>query len=334
MLANEWVNRLYRRRAAVNSPIQLAGGWSPAMNRWDDQGARLTFDVPTSFTEYPPNIAPGLRFQPIAPSMLQYLIAFTRVINGEATYAMKLTSPTTAQADARMVRVEEYAEVPAIRLTTSEVATRVKKYGRRLDMSYEQMRRISLDYVSFVVQYIADQAMIDKENQAVDILINGDGNASTSATNVNGSTYDAAASNKLTLKMYLTWRMSAWTRPTFVNTIVARVADVVNLLMLNAGSANIPAASLLAQSMPDAMSFMVQRQLLDGTIVVDNANVPSGKLLGIDSRYTLEMLLEAGSDITQTEQVINKQYNSIVITENIGFDVFLPNLNQLLDTAN
>jgi hypothetical protein len=192
VLASEWLSRQYRRASIVRAR-RLAHGAFDRNGRFDDQGVRLPFDPVTTYDLYPPAIAPGLRFAAIQPSMLEYLVAMTRVISSETSYALYLTDNVQAFADARLARVEEYAEVPAMRVQTSEVPTRVKKYGRRIDMSYEQMRRMSMDMISFYIEYIAAVASREKEDQAIDVLVNGDGNASTSATNTNGSTLDAAA---------------------------------------------------------------------------------------------------------------------------------------------
>jgi len=321
IMASEWLNRTYRRAAMIR-PDRQSWGNIDKNGRIKDTGRRLPFDQVTSYDLFPPAIAPGIRYAQVQPSMLEYLVALTRTINAEATYALYLTDNVQAFADARMARVEEYAEVPAMRVATSEVPTRVKKYGRRIDMSYEVMRRMSMDMVTFYVEYIAAVASREKEDQALDVLINGDGNAGTAATSVSGSTLDAAAAGKLTLKMYLLWRMKKFTRPYTATAIAGLAEAAVDVLLLTSGSANL-APGAIDRAMPSAFNYTIPRSTLDGVVLIDNPTVASNVLLGVDGRYALEMLLEAGSEIAETNKIISNQYNQIVITENVGFDILI-----------
>jgi hypothetical protein len=66
---------------------------------------------------------------------------------------------------------------------------------------------------------------------------------------------------------------------------------------------------------------------MDGVVLIDNTTVAANTLLGVDGRYALEMLLEAGSDIVETNKIIQNQYNQIVITENVGFDILIKQKN-------
>lgn len=324
VLASEFLNRTYRRACAMQVRRVAHGGFDKSGRVTEVTGGiRLPYDPPTTFDLYPPDIESALRYSVPAPSMLSYLVAITRIINGEASYALYLTDNVQAQADARMARVQEYAEIPAMRVATSETPTRVAKYGRRVDMSYEIMRRISMDLISFYIELIAAVASREKEDQAVDVLINGDGNASTAATSVNGSTYDAAAAGALTLKMYLTWLLSAFTRPYAANVLVGRPAAIVAAALLNAGSANIMAVTQVASIWPNALNFTIPRATINGLVFIDNNTVAANTLLGIDSRYALEMLIEAGSEIAETERVMSQQYTSIIISENVGFDIMI-----------
>lgn len=325
LLASEFLNRTYRKAAAIRPINGFGNGAFNKDGRFSaiDGGVRVPFDPVTTYDLYPPAIAPGIRAAQIQPSMLNYLVAMTRVINSEASYALYLTDNVQAFADARMPRVEEYGEVPAMRVQTSEVPTRVKKYGRRVDMSYEQMRRMSIDMVSFYVNYIAAVAAREKEDQAIDVLVNGDGNSGTSATSTNGSTLDSGAAGVLTLKMWWRFRMKQFTRPYNANVAIGTEAAIAAILLLSAGSANIAASSYAAGSNSGANNYIVPRSSLDGMVLIDNSTVASNTILTIDNRWALEMLLEAGSDIVETDKIINAQYTSIVITENIGFDILL-----------
>jgi hypothetical protein len=330
VLAYEWMRRTHMRYAAIRPRSQvMAGGMRNGV--FSDDGVRgFPMDVPTSFIAMPPALDTELRYQVPAPSMLNYLVARTRLIEGEAEYALYLTDEVVANADAKEVRIEQFAEIPAVRFQTAETATRVKKYGRRLDMSYEQMRRLRIDTVEWAIIFIATKADREKEDQAVDVLVNGDGNSGTAATSVNGTTLDSASANKLTLKMWIAWRLKKWTRPYTPDVVVGRADGLIDIFLLNAGSSNLPQGAYIANSIPGATQYVIPRATLDRVVLIDNDTVAANVLLGVDSRFTLEMLMEVGSDIQEAENVARAQYRSIMFTQNVGFDVIVKGLNQSL----
>jgi len=292
-----------------------------------ESGRRFPGDATVSYTLYPPAVLDMLRYQQLQPSALEYLIARTRMIDSETFTALYLTSDSAAATAARLARTEEFAEPAIFQFTTGESSFRVTKYANSLRVSYEQMRRMRIDLISWGIGYIAQKADLDKELSAVNILINGDGNGSTAATNTNGSTLDSGGA--LTLKMYLKWRY-LWTRPYTCNVIVATANSIVDTFLLNAGSANIAPAVITQSNRPEAVTFSPVRTLQNGVIVVDNATVASNTLCGIDATASLEMLMESGSQIVQTDQVILNQYNEIVFSENIGWDIAIRGQNRTL----
>ena len=333
VLAPEFLRRAYIQKTAAGralgaSVINGVGkGASVSAKPALDSTVRFPGDVPTSYTLYPPAVLDMLRYQQLQPSALEYLIARTRMIDSETFTALYLTSDSTAATGARLARTEEFAEPANWTFQTGESSFRVKKYANSLRVSYEQMRRMRIDLISWAVGYIAQKADLDKEFSAVDILVNGDGNSGTAATNSNGSSFDTGS--LLTLKMYLKWRYQ-WVRPYTANVIIATSNSIVDTFLLNAGSANIGASVVTAANRPQAVEFYPFRTLQNGVIVVDNSTVAANTLLGIDATAALEMLMESGSQIVQTDQVIRNQFNEIVFSENIGWDIAIRGQNRTL----
>lgn len=323
-LFGEWMSREYRKYTRI----------VPRRGVWSDPSAQTQVrfplqDVPTSFTLYPPEVLRELRYQQLAPSALNVLIARQRMISSETFTALYLND-SQAKSAAHMSRVEEYAQVPTVRFDSAEQSARVKKYGRRLQMSYEQARRMQIDMLSWGIAYIAQVADLDKEAEAVDILINGDGNSGTAATSTNGSTLDAAAAGAMTLKMWLRWRFK-WARPYSANVIVAPESSVVTALLLQAGTANLAPTTLVGSTNPQAgTQITLFRNTLDGIVAVDNTGVSANTVLGLDSRWTLEMVSEAGADIIETDRIMSAQYSEVTLTESVGFCIATKGQNQIL----
>jgi hypothetical protein len=329
-LAAEWLSRQYRRATAVAPRNGFAAGeWNSRQGFINDLGNRFpNADTPISYTLYPPEVYDQLRYQMLQPSMLNVLVSRIRVINSE-TFAALYLSDSVSETAARMSRVEEFGEIPAVTFTTGEQTIRVKKYGRSLKVSYEQLRRMQLDLVSWAVLYIAAKADRDKEDTAVDVLINGDGNSGTAATSSNGTALDSVSGNKMTLKMWLLWRL-LWRRPYTSNVMIGGNAALVDMFLLSAGSANLGPIMYLGANVPDAVNVRMARTTLDGLLAVDNSTVPANQLLAVDSNWTLEMAQEAGADIVQTDQIMQNQYNQIMITESVGFCIATKGQNRIL----
>jgi hypothetical protein len=332
VLPAEWVRRNYMAATRVQPRNGMVDG------NWSNQGAqggtlvpsgvRFPVDTPISYALYPPAVFDQLRFQMIQPSMLNLLVSRVRTINSETFDALYLTD-STANPAARMGRVEEYGEIARQRFTTSEQSIRTKKYGGGLDVSYEAMRRMQLDLVSWWIQYVAAKADRDKEDTAIDVLVNGDGNAGTAATNSNGTTLDSLSANKLTLKMWLLWRL-LWVRPYVTQVVIGPKEALVDLFLLQAGSANVGVMNVLGQNIPAALNVQMARTTLDNMLAIDNSTVAANTLLALDRNWTLEMVLEAGSQIVDTDRIVQNQYSSIFITENVGFCIATKGLSRTL----
>lgn len=316
-LLPEFFNRTYRKAAhdASFGNTRL----------WDNL-------APVSYTVAPPTIDTEIRWKQIQPSILPLLVSRTRTITTE-TFRSIFLNDSLAESAARLRRVSEGAAIPFVSFTHSENANTVRKYGRALRWTYEQARRLSIDFVGWAVGYIAAVSTRDKEDDAIDILLNGDGNSGTSATANSGSTYDGAASGALTLKMLMNFRLSAYKRPYYANLVIGRPADLTNLFLLNAGSANLPASMIVGNNTSNVNPafFSMARTTLDGMTAIDSTVVAANSLLFVDSRFSLEMIREANSDVVESDRIVNSQWQELYMTENIGWAISLKNMAQLLN---
>lgn len=308
----EFVNRTWRAAAL--------GSFSPEQTRFYQSSA------PISDVLYPAAISNLIRQKQIASAIpLSALIAYVNSIDSATYVAHYLTDDSDERT---MKRVAEGTEVPTAVLTGSDHTIRLRKYGRRLKISYEAVRRSPIDRLALHLALLAAQAEADKVNTAIDVAINGDGNGSTAATNSNLTAMDTAAvAGTLTLKGYLNWLMQ-WANPYNCNVILGRAADVLQALLLNVGSANVPFFQLVGNFQIGGLSPI--NPGLGNKAIGWTTAVTDRYFLGIDSRFGLEMVMEAGATLTETDRIISSQFNEIVVTESLGFAVFDPNANKTL----
>jgi len=282
---------------------------------------------PVSQVLYPAFIEQTMRAKQIAPAIpLSALVAITTPITGDVYKAFYLTDNSDEYT---MKRVSEGAEVPTAELTGGDHTITLRKYGRRLVGGYEAFRRMQLDRFAMHLQLLAIQAQADKVNTALDVVVNGDGNSGTTPTNSNLTALDTAAvAGTLTLKGFLAWKMQ-WANPYLCNVVLGREADVLQVLLLNMGSANAPFLSIAG-----AFGIGGVTPINSGLGPVQigwTSSAPSLKLVGIDNRFAVEMITEVGASLTETDKIISSQRNEIVMTEVVGFCIIDANANKTLD---
>jgi Holliday junction resolvase len=228
-------------------------------------------------------------------------------------------------------RVGEAAEFPAVKISTSDKTINLVKYGRRVDMSYESIRRIPIDLLSFYVQRIAINVEADKVDKALATLVSGDGNSGTAATNYNLSALDSGASGTLTLKAWLAFKMK-FLNPLAMTTALAQDTSMLALMLVNSGSANIPLVALGPQFSGLGVT-PINQGLRDGVRGGWVASAPTGKIVGFDSRFALERVFEIGGNITETDKEVVMQINTLVLSEVEAYDIIDPKATKTLNLA-
>jgi hypothetical protein len=313
-LLPEWVAREARRARTGKDPSTRA--------------IYITGDNVSGTVGQPIEFAQQPRFTQIAPAIpLSELVAMTTGINGGAYQAFYLNNDTDAL---RMKRVAEGTEVPKAKLTAGTHTVRLKKYGRALEVSYEQLRRQRIDVVALHIARMAVQAESDKVAAVMDTAINGDGNATTSATVYSLTTLDpAATAGTLTLKGWLAFKMK-FTNPYMMTVALANDVTVLQAMLLNTGSANVPLVFIAAQNGFGGFRS-INPGLRDNVGIGWTSDAPSLKVVAFDSRFAIERVYEIGGNLTEVERWISRQTQEIVMTEVEGYDVFDQSATKILD---
>lgn len=310
-LVPEFCARKWRQVAAPNKrAIYLSG------DQVDGSIARPYADTPGA--RWDTNLAPAIPLSEVE--------AMTTPVDGDAYRAFYMTSSVTAT---RMYRVAEGATIPRAKMVGGQRTVRLVKFGRAIELTYEAMRRMRIDMVSLHVQRMAVQAEIDKVAWALDTIINGDGNSGTAATVHNLTTLDAAAvAGTLTLKGWLRFRMQ-FANPYYPTTALANEAVVLQMMLLNVGSANQPLMSLPAGTFGGLQP--INPGLASGMRVGWTSDAPALKIVAFDKRITVNHLVEVGADISEVESFIGKQTKLITLTEVEGFQILDGNGARILD---
>jgi len=266
------------------------------------------------------------QFAPAIP--LNEIVARTTPITGEDYRSLYMTYDAE---ELRLFRVGESAEIPLATLTSSPRSIRLKKYGRGLKATYEQMRRARVDTLAWWIRWQAVQSEIDKLAAALAILIAGDGNSGTGATEHNLLTLDpTATAGELSVLGWTKFRMQ-FAPPYVMTTSLAQIDETLQIITLNLGTANIPLQGYNLGGIGNSLTPI--NATADGIRYGWLDEAPNQKIVGFDRRAALEQVVEIGSEITETERFITNQTQVMVMTENNAFAVLDPAASKVLDLA-
>lgn len=264
--------------------------------------------------------------QMIAPAIpLSELVGMTTAIDSDSYRSYYLTYDAEKL---RQYRVGESADIPIASLVGAERTIKLHKYGRGLQASYEDLRRMRVDKLAWYIQFMALQTEIDKVAAALAVIVAGDGNANTAATSYNLTTLDAAAvSGTLSLKGWIAFKMK-FASPYVLTTTLATEAIALQQAMLNTGSANVP---LIAANLGNlGLGMQPINQFADNVRYGWTSEAPANKIVGIDKRFALERVTEIGSEISEMDRFITNQTQIITMTEVEGYAVVDANASKIL----
>lgn len=245
------------------------------------------------------------------------LVAITTGITGDSYRGFYINDDGAKSR--RMRRIAEGAEIPRLKITAREQAIRIYKYGGAIEMSYESLRRLQIDMVALHIQMIAAQAEVDKVVDALDVLINGDGN-DNAITTVNMSTLTSDFNaNKLDLEAWLGFEME-FENPYAMDVVLAQKGPAKQVRLLNTGTANVVAAGAFPLGGIINNVRLINRTA-DGVALGWLSDAPANKLIGVDSGKALERVYEIGGSVSETERFILRQTEALTFTEVEGWGI-------------
>lgn len=324
--AGVWASRLsdLEDRARALVPEWIARQWRRATLGSADTRTLYTSadDIPGSLARpYVDAMTPRMHAR-VAPAIpLAEVIAITTPIDGDAYRAYYLTDSAT---EARMVRVGEGSTVPTAKLTGSTQTITLRKYGRTLEATYENLRRMRLDKIALYMQLLAARTEVDKVATVVDICTSGDGTVTPTTSNL--TTLDpTATAGTPTLSGWLGFKM-LFADPYVCTTAIATSTNARQLKLLNAGSANLPAAVYQPNMFVD-----INTGLADGTRLGWTSAATANKVIGLDRNFGIEQVIEIGANIEEVERYATRQVQAMTMTEVVGYAIFDSAAVRILD---
>ena len=208
---------------------------------------------------------------------------------------------TPGEDDKSLMRVAEGAFIPATEIKTNDHLVKLHKRGRMLVSSYEALRFQRIDLFTVTLKQIGAYIARAQLKDAVDVIVNGDGNNNACAT------VNAATSGSLSYAdLIALWGAIA---PYELNTILAPTAAMTKLLAVT--------------EMKDAvagLNFQGTGKMITplGANLIHTAAVSGTNLIGLDKNCALEMVV-AGEVVTDYDRLIDRQLERATISSIAGF---------------
>lgn len=265
-----------------------------------------TSDSAALFPEYVSRaVKQGMERNNILPNIV------STVTNIEGMDYRSITS-TPTEDDKTLKVVNEGASIPKTEIKTSENLIKLHKRGRMLVSSYEALRFQRLDLFTVTLNQIGAYISRAQLNDAVDVLLNGDGNDNACDSISAGSTGSISYDDLLKLWAGLT--------PYELNTILAPTAAMQKIMALS--------------EMKDAqagLTFQGSGKMITplGASLLHTPEISGDKIIGLDKNCALEMV-QAGDVITDYDKLIDRQLERATITCIAGFSKIFKDASKAL----
>ena len=223
-----------------------------------------------------------------------------------------------AAGDKTLAEVAEGASIPATEIKSKSNLIRLRKRGRMLIASYEAIRFQKLDLFSVTLRQIGAYIRAMQLQDAIDVLVSGDGNSNAAPVLTIGTSPMTGTAGTLTYKQLAEF----WAQfdPYTMNTMLCGSGVMVDMLGLTE-----------LQNPQTGLNFQGTGTLSTplGAELVRTDRVPSGKLIGLDRRYALEMV-QAGDVAVEYDKLIDRQLERAAITSISGFGKIMTDAAKVL----
>ncbi len=228
--------------------------------------------------------------------ILSSIVAATTQIDGLDYRAIAVGTEISADED---LTVEEGATIPETAVKTQENLVTLHKRGRMLTASYEAIRFQRLDVFTIALKQIGAAIARAQIKDAVNVLINGDGNnnAAKQITTESGLTYNDIVN--LWMSLY----------PYKMTTVLASPSVLSKFLGLSE-----------FKNSASASSFDYTGKLITpfGAELVRCDHLEDGKMIALDRNFALEKV-HTGGITTEFDKLIDRQLERASVTETAGF---------------
>ena len=262
------------------------------------------FSTSDSAVLFPEYIARTVRQGMEENDILPAITATTTVIDS-MDYRSIYSNP--ADEDKELKAVAEGESIPETTVKTKDHLVQLTKRGRMLIASYEALRFQKLDLFSVMLRQIGAHIQKQQLNDAVNVLIAGDGNDNAAVQYTIGTTPISGTKGTLGYDQLVEF----WGQfdPFTMNCILCSTPTMTQMLKIP--ELQNPLTGLNFQGTGHAGTPL-------GAEIYRTGAVADGVIIGLDKRYALE-LVRAGDVLVEYDKLIDRQLERAAITSISGF---------------
>ena len=254
------------------------------------------------------------------PSIINDLVASTRVINGDAArqIVLDLSNTPAGQKNKQALkkrRIAEGANIPVAELKLGETAIKIYKYGIGVKATYEVLRRTTIDMFRKQMELVSVQASYDEVGAVIDVILNGDGNTNAAevynATDLNEDATEGKI-DEITLVKFLV-KQAPFNFDTLI--VDEEIYTQICTILMDKN---------LTNAINPKVSFEFPQGLLTNLKVIYSEDLgltsdSKHQIIGLAKNYAIEKTVEAGSTINEVAKTVENQTQLATMTENAGF---------------
>ena len=264
------------------------------------------FSTSQSAVLFPEYIARCVKVGMEEANILPDITATETLIEG-----MDYRSITSVPEDEKKLKhVAEGAAIPQTTVRTRDSLVKLHKRGRMLVASYEAIRFQKLDLFSVTLRQIGAQIGRMHLEDAIDVILNGDGNDNNKA--------HETPVTELTYKELLAF----WNEfePYQLNTLLVGADMMPTLLGMSQ-----------MQDAAAGLDFHGTGKLITpmGAKVLRTSAMPANTIIGLDKNYALEMV-KSGDVMVEYDKIIDRQLERAAITTISGYAKIFEDASRVL----
>lgn len=255
------------------------------------------------------------------PSIINDLVASTRVINGDSAkqVVLDLSNTPAGQKNKQALkkrRIAEGANIPVAELKLGEIGIKIYKYGIGVKATYEVLRRTTIDMFRKQMELVSLQAGYDEVGAVIDVIVNGDGNTNPAvvykASELNAESKEGKI-DEMTLVKFLV-KQAPFNYDTLI--VDEEIYTQICTILMDKN---------LTNAINPKIGFEFPQGLLSNLRVIysedlELTNDGKHQVIGLAKNYAIEKTIEAGSMINEVSKTIENQTQLAVMTENAGFN--------------
>jgi hypothetical protein len=261
---------------------------------------------------------------------VQPMLSQSRTISGTE---MISTVVNDQADDYQTVRaVAELGRVPVRTIRTSQTSVAIYKHGGGLRYSYEFGRRARLDLMTPYFVRMLREAEMSKVAAATALLVNGDGVNAAAPVVLQSSLESGATAGKINRRALVKWMIARAKAGTPIDTVVGNWDAYLEWLELFAlpvvGNQGKTESEIASAQGFQLGGVPILRGIANFAI---STTAAAGTLIGLSKGDTMEELIEAGSDIEESERSIANQSVTVVKTTNAGYKMNFGDTRSIFD---